>query len=234
MAFFRLRLPGVRVKVGARGVRVGVGPRIARAHVGTRSVGVSSGLGPLGAYIGTGGRRRRRPPRSTSGSRGVGAPARRTNRSAEVSRSTSTSWRPATSRYYRPGEWAAVNTVRVPRRPAGTAASVSLSPPGTNGPVGPAPDETTARALSNRPDERAGAPPEHRGGVVRAVVIAVLLFFGWTVAFIAVVVNVFPASRGTESGWESLVTVVYLGGLLAGAAVALSRGRRVWRARHGT
>jgi hypothetical protein len=50
------------VRISKRGVRVGIGPRIARVHVGAGRPGISSGVGPVSVYKGTGGRRRSRPP----------------------------------------------------------------------------------------------------------------------------------------------------------------------------
>lgn len=42
--------PGLRIRVSSRGVRAGIGPRALRLHVGTGRPGVSTGIGPFGAY----------------------------------------------------------------------------------------------------------------------------------------------------------------------------------------
>ena len=52
---FGIRLgPVGRVRISTRGLSAGIGPRIGRVNVGTRGVGVSSGLGPFSASVGTG------------------------------------------------------------------------------------------------------------------------------------------------------------------------------------
>jgi hypothetical protein len=55
------------VKVSSRGVRVRVGPRIARVHVGSGRPGISTGIGPFGAYAPIGSRRRKRGGRRSRG-----------------------------------------------------------------------------------------------------------------------------------------------------------------------
>jgi hypothetical protein len=52
--------PGVRIRASSRGFSAGIGPRAARVHVGTPGVGVSTGVGPFGAYQHLGGGSRRR------------------------------------------------------------------------------------------------------------------------------------------------------------------------------
>ena len=62
----RIGLPFLRVRVSSRGVRVGAGPRIARVHVGTGRPGISSSVGPVGAYVPLAPKRRRKSGESNS------------------------------------------------------------------------------------------------------------------------------------------------------------------------
>lgn len=60
--------PGVRIRASRRGIRAGIGPRALRLHAGGGRPGLSTGIGPFGAYGSLGGRRRgrRRSSRGTS------------------------------------------------------------------------------------------------------------------------------------------------------------------------
>ena len=57
---FSVRIaPGVRVRASSRGMRASIGPRAARIHVGSGRPGISTGVGPFGAYQSLGGSRSR-------------------------------------------------------------------------------------------------------------------------------------------------------------------------------
>lgn len=55
MGFSMRMAPGVRVRISSRGVRTSLGPRVARVHIGAGRTGLSSGIGPFGAYTSVGG-----------------------------------------------------------------------------------------------------------------------------------------------------------------------------------
>jgi HEAT repeat protein len=68
--------PGVRLRASSRGFSAGLGPRAARVHVGTRGVGVSTGVGPFGAYSHLGGASRRRSSSRGGGGYSYAGPSR--------------------------------------------------------------------------------------------------------------------------------------------------------------
>lgn len=67
MGFSVKLAPGVRIRASSRGVRAGIGPRAMRVHVGSGRTGISTGIGPFGAYTSSGRRRSTSRKRSSGG-----------------------------------------------------------------------------------------------------------------------------------------------------------------------
>lgn len=228
---FRVKIfPGVRVRIGARGVRVGVGPRIARAHVGTRSVGVSTGVGPLGAYATVlGGKKRRRAPRRRST-----ASSRKSSGRLTGANSTIPQWRiPRTppGRYYPPG------TAIPASGDFGPEFRGRSHPSGTTS-VGSFPRAPARANRSSAPGRRSGraqaAPPAQPGGHVvtrhplgLVILRAVLGMITWLVA-IAVINGTLLHDQPAHGAGAALLGLV----TLAGPALAIGWGVAVFRRRY--